>query len=252
MILEYIGEKNNGTAVQAANAAEERKAARMTERTAAKAAEMCGCEVPWAAECAAEEQAAAKQAATKRAAKQKGEEQTTAQVAQRVTAKQVSARIAANTAEKHETAKQVPARKTAKAAAKRTAKKRAAVWSLPELCRCDLCGKIFKKRTKNQRFCNRGCYAKFMQEYGNAQTSETLCWDCSNTNGNACPWFSEKMQPVEGWTAELRETTDGVSYFVIDCPNFCLDKRLVKKGKMTKRKCGLPQAVACDVCGQEN
>ena len=100
MILEYIGEKNNGTAVQAANAAEERKAARMTERTAAKAAEMCGCEVPWAAECAAEEQAAAKQAATKRAAKQKGEEQTTAQVAQRVTAKQVSARIAANTAEK--------------------------------------------------------------------------------------------------------------------------------------------------------
>lgn len=194
MILEYIGEKNNGTAVQAANAAEERKAARMTERTAAKAAEMCGCEVPWAAECAAEEQAAAK----------------------------------------------------------RTAKKRAAVRSLPELRRCDLCGKIFKKRTKNQRFCNRGCYAKFMQEYGNAQTSETLCWDCANTNGNACPWFSEKMQPVEGWTAELRETTDGVSYFVIDCPNFCLDKRLVKKGKMTKRKCGLPQAVACDVCGQEN
>lgn len=247
MILEYIGEKNNGAAVQAANAAEERKAARMTERTAARAAEMCGCEVPWAAECAADEQAAAKQAVTKRAAKQKAEEQATAQVAQRVTAKNVPARIAANTAEKHKTAKQVPARKTAKAA-----KKAAAVRSLPELRRCDLCGKIFKKRTKNQRFCNRGCYAKFMQEYGNAQTSETLCWDCANTNGNACPWFSEKMQPVEGWTAELRETTDGVSYFVIDCPNFCLDKRLVKKGKMTKSKCGLPQAVACDVCGQEN
>lgn len=247
MILEYIGEKNNGAAVQAANAAEERKAARMTERTAARTAEMCGCEVPWAAECAAEEQAAAKQAVTKRAAKQKEKEQATAQVTQRAAAKKVSARIAANTAEKHETAKQVPARKTAKAA-----EKAAAVRSLPELRRCDLCGKIFKKRTKNQRFCNRGCYAKFMQEYGNAQTSETLCWDCANTNGNACPWFSEKMQPVEGWTAELRETTDGVSYFVIDCPNFCLDKRLVKKGKMTKRKCGLPQAVACDVCGQEN
>ena len=186
MILEYIGEKNNGAAVQAAKNVSARIAVNAKKQTAAK-------------------------------------------IAAQNTEKQTAVKIAA-----------------------KAAKKAAAVRSLPELRRCDLCGKIFKKRTKNQRFCNRGCYAKFMQEYGNAQTSETLCWDCANTNGNACPWFSEKMQPVEGWTAELRETTDGVSYFVIDCPNFCLDKRLVKKGKMTKRKCGLPQAVACDVCGQEN
>ena len=52
----------------------------------------------------------------------------------------------------------------------------------------------------------------------------TLCWDCQKATGK-CSW-SEKLIPVEGWTAEPTYTasSDMHSYRVIECPEFVRDK----------------------------
>lgn len=58
---------------------------------------------------------------------------------------------------------------------------------------------------------------------------DTLCWNCKNTSGNKCTWFSEKAKPVDGWEAVRRDIfiesgssryRKVKSYYVIDCPNF--------------------------------
>lgn len=53
---------------------------------------------------------------------------------------------------------------------------------------------------------------------------DTLCWNCKNTSGNKCPWFSKAEKPVEGWNAVRNDifvaNRKVKSYYVIDCPNF--------------------------------
>lgn len=46
----------------------------------------------------------------------------------------------------------------------------------------------------------------------------TLCWDCENACNGGCTW-SEKLEPVDGWTAQ--KTANG--YVVHDCPEFKRD-----------------------------
>ena len=85
--------------------------------------------------------------------------------------------------------------------------------------RCLYCDKKLK-RTK--KFCNRSCYMKYRRENPG---EETLCWSCKNTNGIVCSWFSAEMKPVKGWTAALRPTADGTSYFVKKCPLYEREER---------------------------
>ncbi len=84
--------------------------------------------------------------------------------------------------------------------------------------RCQYCDKRILHANERQKFCNRSCYMKYRRE--NPAENDTLCWTCKNTNGNVCSWFGEEMEPVRGWTAKLRPTADGISYFVVKCPNY--------------------------------
>lgn len=55
-------------------------------------------------------------------------------------------------------------------------------------------------------------------------SEQSICWDCQNTNGYKCSWFSKKATPVDGWEAQRRDIQVGNrsvrSYFVTQCPNF--------------------------------
>ena len=70
-----------------------------------------------------------------------------------------------------------------------------------------------------------------------SQPSPSICWDCANATNKYenCPWSSH-LEPVEGWTAELRrKQTIEETYVVYDCPLFERDsynfglKRIKKK-----------------------
>ena len=50
------------------------------------------------------------------------------------------------------------------------------------------------------------------------QTKMTLCWDCKKACGG-CRW-SDKLLPVPGWTAKETTNKIGVSYIVLECPQF--------------------------------
>ena len=94
---------------------------------------------------------------------------------------------------------------------------------------CGYCGKRVVPSNPRQKFCGRRCYMKYRK--ANPGENDTLCWDCKNTNGDVCSWFSKEMKPVEGWTAKLNPTVDGISYFVIACPGFEKEVRVKKYDK---------------------
>ncbi len=83
--------------------------------------------------------------------------------------------------------------------------------------RCIYCDRSFFSKNVLRKFCSRGCYKKYRREN---PVKETLCWSCKNTSGRLCSWFSSEMKPVCGWTAKPSPTSDGMSYFVISCPNY--------------------------------
>ena len=62
-----------------------------------------------------------------------------------------------------------------------------------------------------------------------------ICIDCQNAvpnaeKGRGCPW-SERFEPVPGWTAELtmvnKNWNSGMTYEITDCPLFIADERKV-------------------------
>ena len=62
------------------------------------------------------------------------------------------------------------------------------------------------------------------------QYNDTLCWKCRNATGN-CSW-SERLEPVKGWTAELAKKTATKpydTYLVRKCPEFISDDQNQRK-----------------------
>ena len=57
------------------------------------------------------------------------------------------------------------------------------------------------------------------------EASKTLCWNCGNACGG-CSW-SDDLEPVEGWHARetYMKSSDMYTYTVIDCPEYCKDKK---------------------------
>ena len=62
-----------------------------------------------------------------------------------------------------------------------------------------------------------------------------ICFDCQNAipnpeTGRGCPW-SERFEPVEGWTAELAvlnpNWNPSLTYHITACPLFLADERKV-------------------------
>ena len=49
----------------------------------------------------------------------------------------------------------------------------------------------------------------------------TLCWECKMATGG-CRW-SNRLKPVVGWNAIRTKGKTGVSYIVLDCPDFVRD-----------------------------
>lgn len=97
---------------------------------------------------------------------------------------------------------------------------------------CPGCGTVFHTSKRNQKYCTAMCrklhYVPFHRQRkkrNNKMLSGQLCWNCQNTNGNVCSWFSKSAKPVEGWVAKptIIRNNDTVveSYKVIECPNFC-------------------------------
>lgn len=70
-----------------------------------------------------------------------------------------------------------------------------------------------------------------------------ICFDCQNAvpnaeTGRGCPW-SERFEPVPGWTAELttvnRNWNSSPTYAITDCPLFIPDERSVDRyGRITE------------------
>lgn len=57
----------------------------------------------------------------------------------------------------------------------------------------------------------------------------TLCWDCAKATGG-CRW-SDQLQPVDGWDAELTKSNTIYSSYIVDaCPEFTRDR--IKKQKL--------------------
>lgn len=61
------------------------------------------------------------------------------------------------------------------------------------------------------------------------KSKDTLCWDCKNSNGIVCPWFSKKGKPVPGWKATptviKNKGREFPSYDVHECPLFEKNER---------------------------
>ncbi len=92
---------------------------------------------------------------------------------------------------------------------------------------CEFCGKEIRTPRTEQKFCNRTCYSRCMRErpekrrdYFPKINKSTLCWTCKRTNQFECSWFTKDMIPVPGWKAIERPTMDGISYIVLECPNY--------------------------------
>lgn len=57
---------------------------------------------------------------------------------------------------------------------------------------------------------------------------DSLCWFCENAYGH-CRW-SERFEPVAGWVAKRNDLPDiEGSYFVMWCPRFKEDKRMLEE-----------------------
>lgn len=55
------------------------------------------------------------------------------------------------------------------------------------------------------------------------KNNETLCWRCQKSTGG-CRW-SQRLEPVDGWTAVEKVMRDCESFQVIECPEFVWDGR---------------------------
>lgn len=100
---------------------------------------------------------------------------------------------------------------------------------------CEYCGKLIRTGEETRRFCNRKCYGKYRGEHpeltrrwtrSKGERTDTLCWTCKHTNQNECSWFREDAKPVSGWKAIERQMRYGMSYLVVECPNYEREERL--------------------------
>lgn len=56
-----------------------------------------------------------------------------------------------------------------------------------------------------------------------ARKTASLCWRCKNATGG-CRW-SQRLEPVDGWTAVQAELHDYTTFNVLECPEFVWDGR---------------------------
>jgi hypothetical protein len=97
-----------------------------------------------------------------------------------------------------------------------------------KLIKCKYCGKEwYVPPASRKKFCDKKCYAAYMQRnpprtrnYSPRCGSNTLCWTCKHTNQNECSWFTADLIPVPGWKAIERPVEGGMSYIVLECPNY--------------------------------
>ncbi len=50
------------------------------------------------------------------------------------------------------------------------------------------------------------------------RSGDSLCWQCSNATGG-CSW-SDRLEPVEGWSVARKKYTEGILTIVMSCPEF--------------------------------
>lgn len=101
-------------------------------------------------------------------------------------------------------------------------------WNIRKIhtVKCAFCGKELKTARADQKFCNRKCYMAHRRDnpsigFPKSCNKEiSLCWFCKHTNQNECSWFTADMIPVPGWKAIERPVEGGMSYVVLECPNY--------------------------------
>lgn len=89
---------------------------------------------------------------------------------------------------------------------------------------CPQCGKIFRTKVPNKKFCGKSCRSEAMSKLETTKNKGKgqLCWDCKNCTGY-CSW-SHDFTPVEGWTAKpVKKREAGriiETYHITACPQF--------------------------------
>ncbi len=84
-------------------------------------------------------------------------------------------------------------------------------------------------------------------QIANARQRQQLCWDCKNTSGDKCSWFTKAGTPVPGWDARPAKLTHCGKYTcetfeIRHCPNFDpepgTDRRIVQENEDYYRRTG--------------